>query len=153
MSQPARDSASISCTGSFRVPLEPERAIGLFTAEGERRWVPGWEPRYPEPEARDTDPGTVFLTRGEAGDVVWVVTAATGSGVRYARLDPRGIAGTVEVVCGAAGEGATTVEVTYQLTALEPAARAELGRFAAGYRDYLESWREAIDAAIERGAV
>jgi hypothetical protein len=34
-------------TAEITVGLPREQAIALFTAEGERRWVEGWEPRYP----------------------------------------------------------------------------------------------------------
>lgn len=34
-------------TGSVPVKAAPENAIGLFTSEGEHRWVPGWTPTYP----------------------------------------------------------------------------------------------------------
>ncbi|MEU8121168.1 hypothetical protein AB0C21_20865 [Spirillospora sp. NPDC049024] len=30
-------------TGRITVPLPPAEAFPLFTARGERRWVPGWE--------------------------------------------------------------------------------------------------------------
>jgi hypothetical protein len=38
---------STTRTGRFTVEVSPNRAIGLFAAEGERGWVDGWEPRYP----------------------------------------------------------------------------------------------------------
>ncbi len=37
----------IECVGTVRVALSPEAALPLFTPEGERDWVEGWEPTYP----------------------------------------------------------------------------------------------------------
>ena len=37
----------ISCCGEVRVALPPDAAIELFTPEGERGWVPGWDPTLP----------------------------------------------------------------------------------------------------------
>jgi hypothetical protein len=144
---------SLTCTGSFRLDLDPGEAIRLFTPEGERAWVEGWDPAYPDPDADPDAPGTVFLTAGEGGErTQWMIVAAGADERRYARFDPRGLAALVEVRC-AAGAGGTRVEVTYSLTALAEDAEAHLAAFAAGYDAYLESWREAIEAAIERGAI
>ena len=142
---------STICTGTFELPLAPEHALRLFTPEGERSWVPGWAPRYPAPGTPSADPGRVFLTQGDRGDTTWVVTRASGSMMGYARVDPRGLVGTVEVACSEAGRGRTTVEVTYRLTALDRESGGELADFAAGFDAYLERWREALCAAIERG--
>ena len=38
----------------------------------------------------------------------------------------------------------TTVTVTYDVTALAPAANAEVQAFAAGYAEYLDGWRDRI---------
>jgi hypothetical protein len=144
---------SVTCTGSFEIPLEPARAIALFTAEGERAWVDGWDPSYPDPEASPDAPGTVFLTAAHGGDPVKWMVAGTGEGERsYARFDPSGVAALVEVRCTAAGSG-TRVEVTYSQTALDEGAVDELERFAEGYDAYMQAWREAIESAIERGDI
>ena len=55
------------------------------------------------------------------------------------------LAGTVTVTISAAGHH-SEVEVTYQLTALSPAADHKLREFAEGYPAYLQSWQDAITA-------
>lgn len=141
----------VSCTGSFEIPLEPGRAISLFTPEGERGWVDGWDPRYPVAGADDNEPGTVFLTPRPDGEVVWVVTAASEHSRAYARFDPRGLAATIEVGCEAAGDRGTRVEVRYRQTALDPRLASELEQFERGYDAYMSEWRAAIEAMIARG--
>jgi hypothetical protein len=131
------------------VDLPAERAIALFTPEGERSWVDGWDPRYPAAGADDNQVGTVFVTAGDHGDVVWVVTHVDDLERRYARFDHRGTVGTVEVSCRAAGD-ATEVEVTYRLTAMNPDAAADLDRFASGYDRMLASWQAEIASALDR---
>ena len=144
---------SARCTGSFEVPLEPAFAIGLFTPEGERDWVDGWDPIYPDPNADPDAPGTVFLTAAHGGEPVrWMIVAATASERAYARFDPRGLAALVEVSCTAAA-GGTRVDVIYTQTALGEGALGELESFATGYDAYMESWREAVEAALKRGAI
>jgi hypothetical protein len=60
-------------------------------------------------------------------------------------VTPAECAGTVAVTVEDAG-GHSEVEVTYTLTALRPAAVADLHHFAEGYPAYLRSWQEAIAA-------
>lgn len=43
-----------------------ELAMLQFTAEGERVWVPGWDPTYPAGDADSA--GTVFLTSAHGRD-------------------------------------------------------------------------------------
>lgn len=52
-------------SAALHVPLPPEAAFRLFTARGERDWVPGWEPVFPVGTPDDTAPGTVWLTSSD----------------------------------------------------------------------------------------
>jgi hypothetical protein len=142
-------------TGRLSVALPPAAAFRLFTARGERDWVPGWEPRFAgdlDEDADDTAPGVVWET-GRAGDehdphTIWlVIDSDPGRRVSYARVTPGGRAGTVTVALAEA-PGGSDVEVTYAMTALTPAAGAELAAFAAGYADFLRSWETAIAAHL-----
>jgi len=137
-------------TGRIRVGLPPAEAFRLFTPRGEQDWAPGWDPHFPAPASDDTEPGTVFETspHGQPGThvppTVWVVTnRESGRHISYARMTPGDRAGTVTVELSAA-DGASDVEVTYQLTALSVAAEPGLREFADGYAAYLQSWQDAI---------
>jgi len=140
---------STTRSGRFRVNVSADRAIALFTPEGERSWVEGWDPRYPASGADQNQLGTVFVTDGADGDVVWVVTHVSEVERHYARFDHRGTVGTVEVRCRRAGD-ATEVEVTYRLTAMTRDAAAELDRFAASYDGMMAAWEAEIASALER---
>jgi hypothetical protein len=58
-------------------------------------------------------------------------------------------AGTVNVQC-LAHRRATRAEITYDLTALRPAAQAALQRFADGYDNFLKEWERRIATALAR---
>lgn len=133
--------------GRITVALPPAEAFELFTPRGEERWVEGWSPRFPVPATDDTAPGTVFETaHGEP--TTWVVLdREPGRRVSYARVTPGSRAGTVTVTLDEDGDGHTTVQVVYDLTALNPDAAGDLRRFAAGYPAFLDSWQEAITRA------
>ena len=132
----------------FTVPLAPDAAWELFTATGERRWAPGWAPRFPDDDD-DRSPGTVFVTRHGTLETTWVVTRCQpGQGVGYARVSSEGTAGTVDVTCDVAGSDTTQVTVTYRLTALTPEGRHHLDRFAETFDQEIEGWRAAIVASL-----
>jgi hypothetical protein len=81
------------------------------------------------------------FTTAHAGDTVWI---ALGD-LRYARVTPGVQAGTVAVRCEPDGDG-TRAHVTYDLTALSPA--ADLAAFEAEYDAMLRDWERAIAAAL-----
>lgn len=71
-------------SGVVPVGMPPERAIELFTAEGERSWVPGWHPTYPDPAtADDTEVGVIWQTQRTEGTVTWVVADRQSTRRRY----------------------------------------------------------------------
>jgi len=126
-------------------------ALPLFTPEGERRWAgSSWNPVYAVPgsAADDSAPGTVFTTESDGGAATWIVLERRDDGLRYARVAPGRIAGTVEVRCAEAGPGETLVTVTYDATSLGPEGRAFVEELSAGYDAFLEHWREAILATL-----
>ncbi|MGH8792455.1 MAG: SRPBCC family protein [Stackebrandtia sp.] len=133
--------------GTLEVALPPAEAFRLFTPRGEEDWVDGWAPRFPDPAADDTEPGTVFETRAHGRTTTWIVRdRRPGRGMSYARFTPGALAGTVAVDLGPTADrpGHSTVTVAYDLTAPCEAARAELDEFAAGYAAFLRSWQDAV---------
>jgi hypothetical protein len=106
--------------------------VRIFTPEGERTWVPGWDPHH-HGEA-------VFATAHGGADTLWVITDREPLRMRYARVTPGVHAGTVEVRCLADGVD-TRAQVTYDLEPLTPDA---LDRFAAGFDGMLAEWERLI---------
>ena len=133
-------------THTVRVALAPERALWLFTPEGERAWADGWDPQYPggPPAGDGAEPGTVFVTH----DTVWVCTDREAARVRYGRLTPGVWAGTVEVRLRGLPERTTAAEVTYDLTALSADGAEHLEAFAAAYEHDIGAWEGLIGAAL-----
>jgi Polyketide cyclase / dehydrase and lipid transport len=135
-------------TGRITVSLPPAAAFGLFTPRGEQEWAHGWLPRFPVPVTDDAEPGTVFETSAHGRHTIWLVTSREpGTRISYARVTPGDQAGTVTVAISPSG-GHSEVEVTYDLTALTPAASHPLTEFAGRYPAYLRSWQDAIAACL-----
>jgi len=136
---------SVRCTGDVRVAQSPEVAIGRFTAEGERAWVPGWDPTCPAGDADSS--GTVFLTSADGRETIWVIVERTPTTAAYARVVPGVQAGAITVRCEPDGE-ATVARVTYVLTALSDEAADELERFEADYPAMMAEWERLIAAQL-----
>ena len=135
-------------TAELTVDRPEDETLPLFTAEGERRWAPGWDPAYPV-AGRTRGPGAVFETAHGDHTTTWVMTDDDASGVRYARVTPGLAAGTVTVAIAGATDtadtaGATRVRVTYDLTALSEHGAAWLTEFEAGYDTEIAEWETLI---------
>jgi len=121
--------------------------MALFTAEGERRWADGWDPRYPEPDRRD-GPGAVFHTSHGSHQTTWIMVDDRPDGVRYARITHGMTAGTVAVGVVTSDDDTTRVRVTYDLTALTPAGKAWPANLDADYGSTIASWAAHIATAL-----
>lgn len=136
--------ARIRESGSFRIDLPPDRAFELFTAAGERLWVPGWSPQILGPLPQQ--PGLVFLTGAGSEFTIWTVIESDPDRgrLRYSRVTPGSRAGIVAVSVVAA-DGGSEVEVAYDLTALEPNGTNALEPYAPHhFAKMMDEWRSLI---------
>jgi hypothetical protein len=138
---------SFARSAQFQVELPLAETRSLFTPAGERRWVSGWDPSYPDPERRE-GVGATFLTSHGDAQTVWVMTDAEPDRVRYARITGGVDAGLVDVHCSEAEPGSTTVTVSYHLTALSDEGQAHLDEFAAHYEEFIASWECRISRLL-----
>ena len=139
--------AHVEHTGEFILPLPLREAFPLFTPEGERAYVPGWDPEYLHPAEPSASVGTVFRTRAEGEETLWIVLEYDpAAGVAtYGRFTPGSRLGTVRVWCLAEGGRQTRVRVTYALTATSPHGNEALDGFdSVALAAKLDRWREAI---------
>ena len=131
----------VQASGSFKLPVSPGDAFDLFTAAGERLWVPGWSPRF-FGQAEPQKSGLVFETGEGANATIWVVLESDRKSgrLKYARITPGSRAGTVEVCLTSSGRE-TQVSVAYDLTALSADA-GDLEQYSpARFRAMMEEWR------------
>jgi len=141
--------AHVRRSADIHVALPPDATMALFTPEGERQWVGDrWDPHYPV-ASRTVGAGTVFTTRHEARTTLWVMVDHEPRRVRYARVTPEGLAGTVEVSVVSEDATGTDVRVTYDLTALTQHAVDELEGFSAGYDAEIASWGVHIAESLD----
>jgi hypothetical protein len=134
----------MTLVAKLHVSLPPQEAFRLFTARGEREWVEGWDPSFPEAAADDTTVGTVFETDAHGHHATWIVVdSEEHRQIRYARVVTGRDAGTVTVDLKPDDKG-SEVSVTYQLTALSEAGRGWLAKFEENYPEFIKSWEQAL---------
>jgi hypothetical protein len=132
---------------SFVVEMPAARAFRLFEPEGEKAWAKGWDPVYVHPTDGRTEQGMVFTTSHGAEDTIWMMTRHEPQAgiVEYARVTPGSRTATVLVQCASLDAARTRVTVIYVLTGLGDAGNAYVRKMdEAAYRDYIDSWRDAI---------
>jgi hypothetical protein len=140
---------SITRTGTVHLNLPPEHVFPLFTAPGERLWVPGWDPQILT-GGHGLERGSVWLTGNGVDRTIWLVVDYDPESLhaRYARITPESRAGWVEVFVRPDGEGGADVDVTYQLTALNEHGIEFLAEFDEdAYAQMMAEWEKLIRAA------
>ncbi len=141
--------AQYRLTGRINVALPPIEAFRLFTPRGEEQWAAGWRPRFPVPTDDGTTPGTVFETTSHGEVTTWVVIdRERGRRIRYARVTPTFRAGTVTISIEENTDRRSSVQVSYELTALTAQGERQMSEFAAAYPDFLKTWEDAIAARV-----
>lgn len=139
--------ATMTAEAGFELALGAKDALALFTAEGERRWVPGWEPERMGGDGT----GSVFVTRMGGAETLWIVVDydPVRGVARYARHIAGTQAGLVEVQCADHGAGRCMVRVRYSLTPLSESAVAAVAEFLdpARFADAIANWKRLIIAA------
>jgi hypothetical protein len=144
--------SSRSLTGSLYLPVEPQEAFPLFSPEGERSWVPGWEPEILYPLAAKLTEGQIFRTREEHGEGLWVVARLNHAEfyVRYNRFEPGRYAATIEVGIIRVGKG-SEVTVTYSFVGLSERGNKDIEAMSqAAYDEKLTRWSQWLMAHISK---
>ena len=130
---------SLTHTATFHIDQPAEVVFPLFSAEGEKRWAPGWD--YQPLSGTDcTQEDFIFLTKthdhaSSKEDTIWIVKRYDPEAyiVQYYRVEPGVKVGLVTVRGLEVEEGATEVEVTYHYTALSDSGRKFLEGFTAAH--------------------
>lgn len=136
---------------ALRLPLAPAAALPLFTPEGERAWVPGWDPvPIHAPDGSLSRSGAVFTTAADGEATLWLVLGVDPeAGVaEYVRITPGNRLGTVHVRCLPDGDG-SLVEVDYRLTALSEAGATKLAAVTrAAFAATIEGWQRDLERLL-----
>jgi hypothetical protein len=127
--------------GGLTVEGPLHQVFPLFSPEGERAWVPGWDPELLHPRDTPWAEGQIFRTREERGEAIWIVTRLQRSDYRveYHRVEPGRYVARVRVACADAGAGVTVVLTSYAFLGLSEAGNQDIASMTE--EDYAQKMR------------
>ena len=135
----------IDRSGEFVLPLPLGHAFPLFSPEGERAWIPTWDPEYLHPDHPSNAPGTLFEPPMAAKKRFGCADLQSERSHRAVRpLLPASRVGTVQAHCHEEAPARTRVSVSYSLTAITPAGNAVLAALTPEKYAMLHDWQDAI---------
>ncbi len=144
----AQDAAQqVSRTGSFELPCVADTAFPLFSPEGERDWVKGWDPTPVFPGRIEFARDTVFREGSAGEEAVWTIVDANWQTHRaeYVRLAPHSHTARIVVnIEPLAGERSRVV-VSYTVTAFGEHASSLVAAFSEeAYAAKMRDWQQRI---------
>jgi MOSC domain-containing protein YiiM len=147
---PTHAGLSVTRSGTLRVAAPMARAFPFFTPDGERLWVPGFDPQYLHPLSGEQGVGAIFTTAHGGEDTLWMVLRFSPSeGVaEYARVTPGSRGGTVHVALEPVDAVTTQATITYDLASTSEAGDEKLRAFTAAYAEMLADWERKIEQAL-----
>jgi hypothetical protein len=147
-----RDAEQVSRTGSFDLPCSADTAFPLFSPEGERHWVQGWDPRAVFPDKIAFSVDTVFREGQGDKEAVWTILDADSRTHRaeYVRLAPAGHTAHIVVKVGPQAPERSHVVVSYTVTAFGENADALLDGFSeSAFAAKMRAWQQQITTYLE----
>ena len=145
---------SISHTKAFEMPYPIEELFPLFSPEGEKHWVPGWD--YENVMGTtELSEDYVFLTKTHdhgTADAIWIVKKYDPGShfVQYYKIEPGHKIGVVTVKCMRLDAARTEVRVTYKYTALSEAGEKFVSDFSKDvYDKFIGEWRLLLARYLE----
>jgi hypothetical protein len=140
---------TVKHTASFEISRPAKELFPLFSAEGEKLWVPGWD-------YQNIMGGTglhedyVFITKGHdhaASDAIWVVKRYKPEEhlVQFYKVEPDEKVGVIEVRCFEQNESQTKVQVTYEYIGLSATGNQFVSTFSASkYKAFIAEWETLL---------
>jgi len=143
---------ALTLTGEISVGGAVDHVFSLFSPDGEKLWVPQWDPEFLHPPGITWERGLVFRTKEEHGDAIWIVTMLDRSHhrVEYHRVEPSRYVARVEVSCRPISATQTQVQTSYQFIGLSDAGNSEIAAMTdTEYRMKMARWQDWINRHLE----
>lgn len=140
---------STTHSAGFDIAQPVEQVFPLFSPEGEKGWVPGWD--YENLMGTTVlSEDYVFLTRSHdhaATDAIWLVKKYVPEAwlIQFYRVEPGDKIGVVTIQCSKTNERMTHVEVAYRYIALSDQGRKFVDSFTTEfYAKFIDEWRDLL---------
>jgi hypothetical protein len=141
---------TVKHTAEFSIKQPVEVLFPLFSAEGERLWVPDWD--YENiMNSVDLREDYVFLTRNHdhaSTDAIWLVKRYEPNSylVQFYKVEPGDKVGIITVQCKSLQEFLTVVEVSYEYVGLSNKGNDFIEGFSASeYGAFINEWQDLLE--------
>jgi len=140
---------TIKHTTEFEIAQPIEALFPLFSPEGEKWWVPGWD--YVNiMGTTDLSEDYIFLTQSHdhaSTQAIWLVKRYDPAAylVQYYKVEPEDKVGIVTVRCVTQAPDRTQVQVSYEYIALADKGRHFIESFTAeAYQAFIAEWETLL---------
>jgi len=140
---------SISHTKTFEMDFPIAELFPLFSPEGEKHWVPGWD--YENVMGKtELCEDYVFLTKTHdhgTTDAIWIVKKYDPEShfVQFYKIEPEAKIGVVTVKCTEMGSSKTNIQVTYKYLALSKTGEEFVAGFNESvYEEFIGEWERLL---------
>jgi len=139
---------SVSHTKAFEMPILIDTLFPLFSPEGEKDWVPGWDYENVMGTTELAE-DYVFLTKAHdhgTTEAIWIVKKYDPKShyVQFYKIEPEDKLGIVTVQCSELAES-TKVQVTYKYMALSEKGEMFVSEFKESvYEEFIGEWQRLL---------
>ena len=143
-------------TETFRIHQPIDVLFPLFSAEGEKLWVPGWD--YENiMGSTDLHEDYIFLTKNQDhssknAETIWLVKRYDPDTyfVQFYKVEPKEKVGLISVRCIQVAKDTTDIEVTYTYIGLsESGNRFVEGFTSTHYKEFIDEWERLLSDYFE----
>lgn len=145
-------------SADFQIAQPPEVLFPLFSAEGEKSWVPGWD--YTNVMGgTDLHEDYVFITKDHdhaASDAIWLVKRHEPNKylVEFYKVEPENKVGVITVQCTALSETNTNVNVIYEYITLSDKGTEFIRSFTnQEYENFIGEWQQLLETYFAKKIV
>jgi len=140
---------SVIHTKTFQMDVPAAELFPLFSPEGEKHWVPGWD--YENVMGKtELSEDYVFLTKTHdhrTTEAIWIVKKYDSNShvVQFYKIEPGYKVGVVSVTCTELESSKTEIQVGYKYLALSKAGEEFIAGFnQIGFEEFIGQWQKLL---------
>jgi hypothetical protein len=141
--------SKVKHTAAFEITQPIKKVFPLFSPEGEKLWVPGWD--YENIlGTTDLHEDYVFLTKNHdhaSTEAIWLVKRYEPESylVQFYKVETGEKIGVITVQCTEVSEVRTKIQVTYEYIGLSEKGNEFISKFSASeYKDFIGEWEKLL---------
>lgn len=141
---------TVEHTKTFEIQQPLEKVFPLFSAEGEKLWVPGWD--YENiMGTTDLCEDYIFLTKNHdhaSTHAIWLVKRYDPAShfIQFYKIEPGDKVGLITVQCIQESKNNTTVQITYKYIGLSEKGRDFISEFTSTYYEsFIAEWERLLN--------